>query len=99
MDRPNDMRHVRSADDLRKTLETADWPRGIYGDTIGGKSFTDAESDILLKAQSHNRPEAACGWREVWHNLACWTIIDCSPETEERETRLSIESEIRAGRG
>ena len=98
MDRDHDMDHIRGAASLRATLQTTNWPSGVYGDTIGGKSFNEAESNLLLKAQQHNRPEAATGWREVWHMMTCWTIIDCSPESpEQRELRLEIEAEIKTG--
>jgi hypothetical protein len=84
MDRDHDMDHVRSAGQLRNKLTTQEsWPSEIYGDTIGGHSFSDKESEILIAAEKRHRPVTGCGWREVWHNLHVWTIINCRLETQE----------------
>jgi hypothetical protein len=65
----------------------------VYGDTIGGKSFSDRESEILIAAEKRNRPTLASGWREVWHQLHGWTIINCQPETIDEITEEALESD------
>src|SRR5260370_28168194 len=89
MDTPHDMDHVKNANDLTRELTiTEHWPTGVYGDTIGGKSFSDEQSEILLRTEKKFRPILACGWREVWSNLTVWTVIDTSPETADEIAML-----------
>jgi hypothetical protein len=57
MDRDHDMDHVRSAGQLRNKLTTQEaWPSEVYGDTIGGHSFSDKES--VPGGRSKNSREA-----------------------------------------
>jgi hypothetical protein len=84
MDRDHDMDHVHGPFHLRELLTTREaWPAAIYGDTIGGRSFTDEESRLLESAEKRNRPITACGWRRAWHSLTRWTLINCRLETDE----------------
>lgn len=76
------MAHVKSASDLERELTTTEnWPAGVYGDTISGKSFTEEQSAVLIRTEQRARPVTACGWRKKWNNQTCWTIIDVRPET------------------
>ena len=76
-----DMAHVRSAADLRANGGVpADC---MYGDTVGGKSFTDAESAMLEAASAERRAGADHGWRETWCAMTNWTVIDCRPASEQ----------------
>jgi hypothetical protein len=89
-DRDGGMDHVHNAAHLRKILETTEhWPDVVYGDTVGGMSFNAKENDILIAAEKKNRPHLACGWRSVWYQLQCWTIINCQPETADEIAELA----------
>ena len=81
MDRQNGMSHVRNA--LEKDLQTQRWPHGVFGDTVGGKSFTDEQSSILERTAAHHRPVTNGGWYECWYNGTCWTLIDCRRENSD----------------
>lgn len=88
MDRDSDMNHVKSASDLREALaiwngNDSSFPRGIFGDTVNGKSFSEDES-ALLERLSKFRRSVGAGWRQVWNNLTNWTLID-TRETTERD--------------
>ncbi len=77
----DDMSHVRNAADLKD----GQTPRGVYGDTVGGKSFSDEQSELLIAQERRVRPVTACGWRDVWAGpgMTKWTIINCRPETQD----------------
>ena len=67
MDGMNDMNYVRGSQGLRDALakwngNDSTFPRGVFGDTINGKSFTDEESEKLERF-SHSRRSVAAGWR------------------------------------
>jgi|ERR1700721_1446649 len=82
MDRDNDMRHIKNAAKLDEMFKAgSQFPQGCFGDTVRGRSFTETQSRILLRAEQTFRPVTASGWRTVWHNLTCWTIINTQPET------------------
>lgn len=61
--RDNDMSHVKSANTLRAELAAGKPPRGVYGDTRGGRTFEGTPLDTLR-------------WSEVWAGPGCtlWTI-------------------------
>jgi hypothetical protein len=84
MNRDNDMRHVRSAQQFRKDDEKRNI-RYIYGDAVGGASFTAAESARLEAIERKRRPTLAAGWKKVWAGpgTTLWTVIECHPETAE----------------
>jgi hypothetical protein len=93
------MRHILGADDLTPTLTTDRWPRGIYGDTVGGKSFTDRQSEALEASERHNRPNRVRGWYEIWVGGTLWTCINTRSDDEreaERDRAIGIDDEIRA---
>jgi hypothetical protein len=84
MNRNDDMEHVKNSADLRAQLREGQPPSGVFGDSIGGKSFTDQESAIL-EAWSRQLRSVGAGWHEMWAGpgTTCWTIIDCRPNTAE----------------
>lgn len=69
------MANPLSAQDLRNSISA------VYGDTVDGKSFTDAEAALLCEQERRVRPNTASGWHKVWRNMVCWTVINCRPET------------------
>jgi len=79
----DDMQHVHSAADLRAEIAAGQARHAVYGDTTGGKSFSDEESARLIEREKKVRPTLACGWHDVWHNLHVWTLISCQPETQD----------------
>ena len=81
MDGTHDMDHVRSAAQFRADGAVKD---AVYGDTVGGRSFTDEESKLLQLAARIRRPVISDGeWRTTWSRLTAWTIINCQPETKD----------------
>lgn len=74
-----DMRHVRNSADLRRDGSPG---AAIYGDTVGGKSFTNEEAAALEDASASRRTGADHGWKQVWCAMTCWTIIDCRPASQ-----------------
>jgi hypothetical protein len=78
MDRDNDTNYVRSASQFRGDGAAKN---AVYGDTIGGKSFTDEESKRLQLAARTRRPITGGDWYTAWSNLTAWTIINCQAET------------------
>lgn len=94
MNRDNDMAHVKGPFQYRFDAEHG-MVDGVYGDTVGGRSFTDPESAALEVREKELRPHLAVGWRSVWAGpgMSHWTIIVCLPETE-AEIRPETEAEI-----
>lgn len=73
---------VKNASDLERVLlTTTKRPSGMYGDTVGGKSFSDERSELLLREERRVRPTLARGWQRVWSSVTCWTLVDIHPET------------------
>ncbi len=89
IERIEDMRIVHNASDLRAAGEAV--PEAIFGDTVGGKSFTNEEAARLEAASAIRRDGVGHGWREMWYAGACWTLIDCTPATD-RERREYAEA-------
>ena len=89
----DDMSHVHSAQQLRDEVAAGQARRAVYGDSVGGRSFTDEESNRLIEREKKVRPSLACGWHDVWHNLHVWTLISCQPETQDE---IDAYSEARA---
>ena len=91
MDRDSYLNHVRSSSDMREEMEAGKWaarpfPRGVYGDTVAGKSFTDEQSALLESAAKSARAGFDDTWQDCWSNLHLWTIINTRPITpDERE--------------
>jgi len=67
----NDMAHVKSAATLVAERAAGQSATGIYGDSLGGRSFTDEEARYLER-------QSRTGWRSVWAGpgTTLWTIID-----------------------
>ena len=87
MDGMNDMNHVRGGQNLRAALTKwnggdSTFPRGVFGDTVNGQSFTDEES-ALLQRFSHSRRSVGAGWWTTWNRLNRWTLIDTRESTDE----------------
>lgn len=85
MNRDNDMNHLKSAKDLADRIGFQNGhPFGVYGDNVGGRSFTDEQS-AQLEAQSSHVRSVGAGWYSVYAGPGTtkWTIIDCRPCTED----------------
>ena len=83
----NDMAHVKGPLALRQQIAGDDVLHGVFGDSCGGRSFTDEEAK-KLESRSRQARSVGAGWHDVWAGPGCtrWTIIDCRPDTEyERE--------------
>jgi len=79
MNRDDDMKHVKDAIDLRRELAAGKKPSGVYGDSVGGRTFTDEEARLL---QSRSRQVRSFG--TDWHCVCTrWTIINCTENTED----------------
>lgn len=80
---------MKTADQLNRELtETERWPLGLYGDTIGGRSFSDAQSAVLLATAQRFRPTLGGRWGETWIDGVCYTTIDTRPETADEIEEL-----------
>lgn len=95
MNTDTDMDHVRGASTMREEQEAGRWtkpdaqlPRGLYGDSQGGKSFTD-EQATLLETTSKSRRAVGAGWYEVWAGPSTtkWTLINTAETTEDEIAR------------
>ena len=77
-----DSRHPRgmkSADTLREELAAGKKPSGLYGDAIGGKSFTDRDCELMrLSADWHS------AWGTEWHSMTCYTTIEVGAAAKAR---------------
>lgn len=79
MNKASDMNHVRSANDLRQQISTGERVTGMFGDTIGGKSFTDDEARMLEALSAERRGPVGSGWQTIWAGpgMTAWTVINC----------------------
>lgn len=85
-----DMSRVKDAIDMKREMEAGKWkdpqsgkaPRGLYGDSVGGRSFSDQQAALLETASKYRRAVGA-GWREVWAGpgTTCWNVIDVGEST------------------
>lgn len=97
MNRDNDMNHLKSAGQLREELAEGKIPNGLYGDSVGGCSFTDQEAAIL-GVRSRSVRSFGNDWHGVYAGPSTtnWTVINCTENTEEE---LALYEEALASEG
>ena len=80
MNNDSDMKQVKSADTLARELRDGKTPRGTYGDSIGGRSFSDDQAALLALVSAVRQEVSDSGWHEVWAGpgQTCWTVINCA---------------------
>jgi hypothetical protein len=97
MNRDDDMNHLKSAYQLREELASGTIPNGLYGDSVGGGSFTDEEARIL-GIRSRQVRSFGNDWYGIYAGPGTtkWTVINCSENTEEE---LALYEEALASEG
>lgn len=80
---------MKTAEQLETILTTTErWPLGLFGDAIGGRSFSDEQSEVLLATAKRTRPKLGGSWGETWIGGVCYTTINTRPETADEVAEM-----------